>query len=80
MDYDQKELEIAQKYMRGELTDVQFNYLLVQNKIDEEKIQDLISHLSYFEPIATISIVFLVFIISHFVFCLFLCLFQFFLY
>lgn len=41
MEYSAKELELAFKYNAGELNDVQLNFLLIQNNISFEKIEEI---------------------------------------
>lgn len=69
MQTSEKELEIARKYMSNEYTEVQFNYLLVQNKIDRTRMESIIEHLSYHEPIAVVAKLMLAYIMVHFAFC-----------
>lgn len=71
MDASEKELEIARKYLNREFTEVQFNYLLFQNKIERSRIESIIEHLSYHEPIAIVAKLMLAYIMVHFVFCVF---------
>lgn len=46
MEYSAKELEIAFKYNAGELNDVQLNFLLIQNNISFEKIEEIIKQIN----------------------------------
>lgn len=70
METSEKELELARKYLGQEYTEVQFNYLLVQNGIDKKKMESLLEHLSYREPMAIVVKLMLIYIMIHFGFCL----------
>jgi hypothetical protein len=69
MQTSEKELEIARKYMSNEYTEVQFNYLLVQNKIDRIRMESIIENLSYQEPMAIVAKLMIAYIMTHFAFC-----------
>lgn len=70
MQTSEKELELARKYLNREYTEVQFNYLLVQNGIDKKRMESLLEYLSYQEPMAIIVKMMLIYIMIHFGFCL----------
>lgn len=70
MDASEKELELARKYLGREYTEVQFNYLLAQNGIDKKRMESLLEHLSYQEPMAVAAKLMLMYIMIHFAACL----------
>jgi len=45
-EYSAKELELAFKYNSGELNDIQLNFLLFQNNISFEKIEEIITKIN----------------------------------
>jgi len=70
MDASEKELELAKKYLGREYTEVQFNYLLVQNGIDKKRMESILEYISYNEPMAVAAKLMLMYIMLHFGFCL----------
>lgn len=70
MEISEKEMELARKYLGREYTEVQFNYLLVQNGIDKKRMESLLEHLSYQEPMVIAAKLMLIYIMIHFGFCL----------
>ena len=50
IDASEKELQLAKKYLGREYTEVQFNYLLVQNGIDKKRMESILEYMSYSEP------------------------------
>jgi hypothetical protein len=46
VEYSTKELELAFKYNSGELNDIQLNFLLIQNNISFEKIEEIITKIN----------------------------------
>lgn len=70
MNISEKEFELARKYLNHECTDVQFNYLLVQNGIDKKRMESVLEHLAYQEPMAIVVKLMLLYIMIHFGFCL----------
>lgn len=70
MEISEKELELARKYLGREYTEVQFNYLLVQNEIDKKRMDSILEYLSYREPMAIVVKLMLIYIMIHFGFCL----------
>lgn len=70
MNISEKELELARKYLGQECTEVQFNYLLVQNGIDKKRMESVLEYLSYQEPMAIVVKLMLLYIMIHFGFCL----------
>ena len=46
MEYTAKEVEIAFKYFSGEINDIQLNFLISQNNIDINKIEQIIKKIS----------------------------------
>jgi hypothetical protein len=70
MDASEKELELAKKYLGREYTEVQFNYLLVQNGIDKKRMESILEYISYNEPMVVAAKLMLLYIMIHFGFCL----------
>jgi hypothetical protein len=70
MHTSEKEIELARKYMNQEYTEVQFNYLLFQNKIEKERMESIIEHLSYQEPMVVAAKMMLIYMMVHFALCL----------
>lgn len=77
MQFEEKEIELARAYLNGELTDVQFNYRLVQNNIDKKRIEILLEEISRYDPISTIVKLLLIYILFNFIFCIFCSWFRF---
>lgn len=50
MEYSDKELDLAKRYKNGECNEVQFNFLVVQNKFDKKRIEELAEKLEYQLP------------------------------
>ena len=71
MQYTDKEIDLAKKYLIGEYTDVQFNYLMYQNNIDKNKMNNLINYLESISPIATMCKLLLALLFFHFISCFF---------
>lgn len=53
MNATEKELEIAQRYLRGEYTDVQFNYLTHQCGSNADRMDKIVDELATKMPLAT---------------------------
>lgn len=53
MEATEKELEIAQKYIRGEYTEVQFNYLAHQCGSNKDRMEKIIDELGTRMPLVT---------------------------
>jgi hypothetical protein len=70
MDISEKELELAKKYLGREYTEVQFNYLLVQNEIDKKRMESILEQMAYSEPMVVVTKLMLAYIMIHFGFCL----------
>ena len=70
IDASEKELQLAKKYLGREYTEVQFNYLLVQNGIDKNRRESILEYMSYSEPMVVAAKLVLMYIIIHFGFCL----------
>lgn len=70
MNASEKEMELARKYLGREYTEVQFNYLLVQNGIDKKKMESILEYMSYSEPMVVAAKLMLLYIMIHFGFCL----------
>ena len=71
MQTTEKEMELARAYNQGLYTEVQFNYLVVQNRMDKQKMQDLMETISYRDPLVRAAKVLLAFMMIHFLACLF---------
>jgi len=71
MKFTEEEIDLAKKYLVGEYTDVQFNYLIFQNKIDKNKMNNLIDYLQSISPIIIASKLLLALLFFHFVACFF---------
>lgn len=67
----EKEMELARKYRNREFTEVQFNYLLVQNGIEKSKMEALLESLAYHEPMTMVAKMILIYMMVHFASCLF---------
>jgi hypothetical protein len=70
MNASEKEMELARKYLGREYTEVQFNYLLVQNGIDKKRMESILEYMSYSEPMVIAAKLMLLYIMIHFGFCL----------
>ena len=55
MEYTNKEIELAHKYVTGEYTETQFNYWVSQNNLDKEKMHELIEYLQSVKPVFLIA-------------------------
>jgi len=70
IDASEKELHLAKKYLGREYTEVQFNYLLVQNGIDKKRMESILEYMAHGEPMVVAAKLVLMYIIIHFGFCL----------
>jgi hypothetical protein len=70
MNASEKEMELARKYLGREYTEVQFNYLLVQNGIDKKRMESILEYMSYSEPMVIAAKLMLLYIMIHFGLCL----------
>jgi hypothetical protein len=71
MEYTEKEMELARAYNRGHYNDVQFNYLVVQNRLDKKRMEELLESLGYNEPMAVIAKFVILCMMLHFGVCFF---------
>lgn len=69
MNFTEKELDLAKKYINKELTDVQFNYICFQNHIDKKRIDEVVEYLSYQEPFAMVCKFLIFYMLLHFFLC-----------
>lgn len=65
----ERERELAIGYIRGEYTEVQFNYLAHQCGSDRERMEKIVEDLSTAMPLATAAKFVLLCILAHFVAC-----------
>lgn len=68
VDYSDKEVELAFKYLFGEINDIQLNFLAVQNNIDENRIIEICKKLRFSEKIFKLSVYAIIFLIVYFYF------------
>lgn len=68
-EYTKSEIEFAKKYISGSYTDVQFNYLIVQNKFDKQKIENLIDNIRTTEPFYIFCKLLIILMMFHFLSC-----------
>lgn len=52
MEFTDKEAEIASRYMAGEYTEVQLNWILHENKMDRERLDAISDWMAYAHPAA----------------------------
>lgn len=69
MIYNQSEISLAKKYIAGEYTDVQFNYLIVQNKLNKKKMRRLVEYVKTTEPFYVACKLMIGFMLIHFLVC-----------
>ena len=67
--YTQSEIELAKKYISGDCTDVQFNYLVVQNKLNKKRMKRLVDIIRTTEPFYVFCKLLLLFMFFHFLLC-----------
>lgn len=70
MNYSQNEMELAQRYIRGDLTEVQLNYLAFQNGSNKRKIRRLAKYVRSTEPFFIVVKLLIGFMMFHFFICL----------
>ena len=63
------ETELVRRYISGDFTDVQLNYLIIQNKLDKSRVQNLIEQAKKFEPFIVASKVIIGTMMFHFLMC-----------
>lgn len=69
MEATDRELEIAENYLRGEYTEVQFNYLVHQCGSTKERMDSILEEVSTRTPIVNAAKFLLVCIAIHFLIC-----------
>lgn len=70
MEATEREKEIASRYLTGEYTEVQFNYLLHQCGSTKERMERIIEQASFQVPLANAAKFILACLLVHFIFCL----------
>lgn len=70
MDAEEKGIELAERYLRGEYTEVQLNYLAYQMGLKPDEMESLIKRVSFGGPLVRASIVVISLIFFHFFSCL----------
>jgi len=65
-----REQEIARRYLYGECSELQLNYLVHTEKLDRSRIEGLIEHACYRTPLATAAKFLLTCVFAHFLVCL----------
>jgi len=70
MDATENEMDIAMRYMNGEYTEVQFNYLVHTSGSDAERMDRILEKLSYQTPLANACKFIVLCMFAHFAFCL----------
>lgn len=65
-----REQEIAERYLYGECSELQLNYLVHTEKLDRSRIEGLIEHTCYRTPLATAAKFLLACVMAHFFVCL----------
>jgi len=68
--YTEKEIDLARRYMDGDCNEIQLNYLINTQNLDRSRIEELVSRMSYAEPMALAAKTVLAMMIVHFVLCL----------
>lgn len=66
--YTQSEIDLAKRYISGDYTDVQFNYLIIQNKFNKKKMKRLANYIKTTEPFYVFSKLIIIFMILHYLF------------
>lgn len=69
MKYTDSEMNLVKRYVSGDYTDVQFNYLIVQNKFNKRKIRHLINYVKTTEPFYIACKLMIGFMLVHYLFC-----------
>lgn len=68
-DPTEKEMDLARKYLRGEYTEVQFNYWAVQYGSDRERMERAMERISSEMPLAFAAKFILLCMLLHFMAC-----------
>jgi hypothetical protein len=71
MEYSEKELDLARRYNNGDYNEIQFNFLVVQNKLNRERMDSLIEKLGYEHPLKIATKFVIACMLIHFAACLF---------
>jgi len=69
MKYTEKELNLAKRYANGDCNDVQLNYLISTNNLDQKKVELLINFCKHSAPFVTFCWVVLLFYVFHLSLC-----------
>lgn len=69
IDPTEKETDLARKYLRGEYTEVQFNYLAHQCGSDRERMDRIVEKISCEAPLSMAAKFILICMIGHFLAC-----------
>lgn len=69
MEPTEREIELADRYLRGECTEVQLNYLAHQCGSDRERMERIIDSMSTRNPLASAAKFILLCIVIHFWSC-----------
>lgn len=69
MIYSNKEKELAKRYVSGDLTDVQLNYLAYQNGIDKKRLRRIAKEIKSTEPFFIAAKLIIGFMFFHFFCC-----------
>lgn len=68
--HTEKEVELAKRYLDGDCNEIQLNYIIHTEGMDGKRVEKLIDYMAYHEPINTVVRLMIVYMISHFAFCL----------
>lgn len=68
--YTEKEIRLAKRYLEGDCNDVQMNYIIQTESLDRDRVEGLISAMSFGEPMVAFTKVMLAFMAFHFLVCL----------
>jgi hypothetical protein len=64
------EYNLAKRYVSGDCTDVQLNYLICQNKLDKIRVHQIVKQLEYTSPMANTCKFLVLCMMGHFFLCL----------
>lgn len=70
MEYTEKEISLAKRYMKGDCNEVQFNYLVHSENVRRERVEQLIEELAHRLPIAGVVKMLLIYMLINLLFCL----------
>ena len=63
------EYNLAKRYVNGDCTDVQLNYLISQSKLDKIRVQQIVKQLEYTSPMANTCKFLILCMMGHFFLC-----------